>query len=71
MGTGRKLQKKPMTRPRKSPLERRRRDKNHRDRLVALGMSDEDVRRMTSKEIRQLLQRPERTKAAIQASSSR
>lgn len=57
MGTGRTLHKAPKTRPKKSPLERRRREKVQRARLVAAGMDAEAVRKMTSQELRQNLMR--------------
>jgi len=58
MGTGRKFNKKPVTRPKKKPLERRRRDKIQKNRLIALGVSEENVRQMNTKEVRTLLKKP-------------
>lgn len=58
MGTGRKFSKKPKTRPKKSPAERRRREETHRRRLVELGMSEDEVRHLTPVEMRDLLRRP-------------
>ena len=58
MGTGRKLNKAPMTRPRKKARERRRREQEHRKRLIALGVPEEELRTMTSQGIRTLLKRP-------------
>ncbi len=55
MGTGRTLNKAPKTRPKKSPIERRRREKVQRARLVAVGMDSEIVRKMTNKELRENL----------------
>ena len=63
MGTGRKFNKQPVTRPKKSPLERRRREASQRKRLVALGLEEEAVRKMDSKTIRTLIQKPEKVKA--------
>ncbi len=67
MGTGRKFNKQPVTRPKKSGLERRRREKTQRSRLVALGMDEEAVRKMDTKTIRALIQKPEKVKASVQA----
>lgn len=47
-----------MTRPRKSAKERRRRSRVQRDRLVALGVSEEAVTGMNQKEVRTILRRP-------------
>lgn len=58
MGTGRKFAKKSMTRPKKGARERRRREKMQQRRLVAAGMSEEAVRHLTAKEMRELLKRP-------------
>ena len=57
MGTGRTLNKAPKTRPKKSPIERRRREKVQRARLVATGMDSEMVRKMTNKDLRENLMR--------------
>jgi hypothetical protein len=66
MGTGRTLNKAPKTRPKKSPIERRRREKVQRARLVASGMDSEMVRKMTNKDLRENLMRVaiEQAKAA-------
>jgi hypothetical protein len=42
---------------RKSGTERKRREKVHRRRLIALGVSEEKVRRMTTERLRQALQK--------------
>ena len=67
MGTGRKFNKQPVTRPKKSGLERRRREASQKKRLVALGMDPEAVRKMDSKTARTLIQKPEKVKASVQA----
>jgi len=67
MGTGRTLNKTPMTRPRKTEAERRRRVKVQRRRLVDLGMDEEAVMRLDFKEIRGLLNRPKKTAARFAA----
>lgn len=71
MGTGRKFNKKPATRPRKSGRARERRDETHKKRLIALGMSEEEVRVLTSKDIRTLLKTPVKTAASIAVGSSK
>ncbi len=58
MGTGRTFNKKPVSRPKKSPRERARRDTVQRKRLAAFGVSEEKLVRMTTKDIRQALSRP-------------
>ena len=63
MGTGRTLNKAPRTRPRKTPSERRRREKVQRQRLVALGMDEECVVKLTSKDLRELLRKPAKVTA--------
>ena len=67
MGTNRTLNKQPKTRPKKSPIDRRRREANHKKRLMAFGYSEEALKQMTSKEIRQLLQHPNKLKAAAES----
>jgi hypothetical protein len=66
MGKDRKFKKKGRTRLKKTGVERRRRIKIHGKRLVALGIKEADVRRMTSQELRIKLKllnrRPGRTK---------
>lgn len=64
MGTGRKFNKKPVSRPRKGTAERRQRDKSQKKRLLALGMDPEVVRTMDSKTARGLVQKPQRVTAA-------
>ena len=63
MGTGRKFNKQPVTRPKKGPLERRRRVANQRKRLVELGMDEVAVSKMDMKTVRQLVQKPEKIQA--------
>ena len=55
MGTGRTLNKKPATRPRKSGKERVRRDKVQQRRLIAAGYAEDEVRKMTSQKVKDLL----------------
>lgn len=58
MGTGRKFSKNPVTRPKKKPRERRRREKLQRERLAELGVSEEKIRHMTTKDVRLSLRKP-------------
>jgi hypothetical protein len=65
MGTGRKFNKAPMTRPTKSEAARKRRHKVQRNRLVALGLDEAAVAKMDVKTIREMLRRPNRVKATV------
>ena len=65
MGTGRTLNKKPRTRPTKSEGERRRRDKTHLTRLVALGVDAAEAGKMTAGAVREALKRPAAVKKAV------
>lgn len=58
MGTGRKFRKQTVTRPRKSGPAKNQRQRQHRERLVALGVSEEDVAKMDPKAVRDMLKRP-------------
>ena len=65
MGTGRKYNKKPHTRPRKSGGLRKRRDELHKKRLMELGMSEDKIKHLTSKAIKTLLKTPVKTAALL------
>ena len=52
-------------RPKKSPAERARRQKEQKQRLVALGVSQETADKLQPIEIRNLLKRPLRAKQAL------
>lgn len=68
MGVNRqKLKNHARNRPKKSGTDRRRRQRNHRDRLVALGVSEETVAKMNPKQVREKLKRPARTASAAKA----
>ena len=67
MGTGRKFNKQPVSRPKKSGAVRKRRDKVHVGRLVKMGMDGEVVRKMTTRAIKDLLKAPKKTAIAIAA----
>jgi hypothetical protein len=58
MGKGRRFTRPQRVRPRKKPGDKRRRAKTQQRRLVALGVPEEKVARMTTKAVRQLLARP-------------
>ena len=63
MGTGRKFNTKPRTRPKKGACEKRRREKVHRKRLIGLGMAEAKVNAMNPAQVRTLLKRPKKIKA--------
>jgi hypothetical protein len=56
----RKYQKTHMTRPRKSGAARNRRRLEQKRRLVALGMDQDAVDKLTSREVLDLLKRPKK-----------
>jgi len=70
MGTGRKFHKKPATRPVKGGADRKRRLRSQRDRVVALGLEETAVRKMTTKQIREYLRCPEKTRALVAQQNS-
>ena len=51
-------------RPKKKPIERRRRLKTHKARLTAMGVPEEELRVMDNKQMRALLRSPAKTRAA-------
>jgi len=64
MGTARQLLKKHCTnRPKKNARARRRREKLHKKRLVATGVPEAVVRKMTSQAVRKRLVQAARRKA--------
>lgn len=69
MGSNRFLRCKPKRRPKKSPCEKRRREKTHEKRLEALGMESDKVKSMNSKEKRTALRKPAKVKAAAAAAA--
>jgi hypothetical protein len=60
MGSGRANEE--LTYSAKKPRERRRRDAIQKKRLLALGVPESRVNRMTTKAIRQMLVRPEKVR---------
>jgi hypothetical protein len=71
MGTGRTLNKKPITRPKKSEGERRRRQKTQKARLAKLGVAKDVVAKMQPLEVRKMLQRPKKVVAAVKAAAGK
>ena len=60
----RKFRKKPSRRPKKSLLERRRREKLQRGRLVALGVPAAEVAALNASAVREMLRLPAKITAA-------
>jgi hypothetical protein len=65
MAQNRKYFKTNKTRPRKSPGARRRRQLDHRNRLIGLGVDEATVASFNSKEIRDLLKYPAKVTATL------
>ncbi|NCC51360.1 MAG: hypothetical protein EOM20_09105 [Spartobacteria bacterium] len=65
MGTGRKFNKKPMTRPIKAAGPKVRRQRQQKERLVALGVDAETVAKMDAKAVRTMLQHPSKVTTAV------
>ena len=59
----RAMRKKPLRRPIKSPGARRYRLKQQKKRLVELGLTEQVIRKMNTKEIRAALLRPKKISA--------
>ena len=57
-------------RPKKTGSQKRQRIKVQRRRLVSLGVPEETVEHMTTKEVRTLLKRPEKVKKQYQVEES-
>lgn len=55
-----------LTRPRKNGCAKRRRQADHRKRLVALGVSEEDVAKLNTREVRTMLKHPAKVAAEHQ-----
>lgn len=65
MGSGRANTE--LTYSAKKPREKRRRERNQRKRLLALGVPEKIVRKLNSKEVRQMLARPLETRKCWKA----
>jgi hypothetical protein len=70
MGTGRTLNKKPITRPKKSDGERRRRQKAQLARLMKLGVDAAVAAKMEPLVVRNLLKNPKQVVATVQAAKA-
>jgi hypothetical protein len=64
MGTGRTFNKKPVSRPKKAPKERRRRVSVHKRRVMELGYTEAAVTQMTMQDLRNILRHPTRAAAS-------
>ncbi len=64
MGIGRKFTKTVITRPRKGGTAKNQRQRQHRERLIALGMDEAAVAKLNPKEVRDLLKYPAKLPAA-------
>ncbi|HMP88859.1 MAG TPA: hypothetical protein PJ991_01595 [Kiritimatiellia bacterium] len=53
----------PTTRPKKSEADKRARQKVHRRRLIALGLAEDKVNKLTALEMRTLLRNPKKIKS--------
>ena len=51
----------------KKPREKRRREKTHQKRLIALGVPEAEVMKMNTKELRTMLKYPAKVKKAVEA----
>ncbi len=71
MGLGRKYQKKNLTRPSKGGGTKRRRQNDHRKRLIALGMDETTVNKMNAKEIRTKLKYPAKVVKELEAAKAK
>ena len=71
MGTGRTLNKKPITRPKKSEGDRRRRQKVQKARLAKLGLDAKVVAKMEPLVVRTMLQQPKKVVAAVKAAKAK
>ena len=67
MPRGRKYNKTRMTRPRKGGCAKRRRQNEHRKRLIALGVDEAVVAKMNPQEVRTKLKRPKKVEAEVAA----
>lgn len=67
MGTNRFERCKPKRRPKKTPAEKRRREKIQRDRLSGLGMDEDAVKKMNAKDVRTALRHPAKVKQTTAA----
>lgn len=71
MGVGRMYRVKGVRRPKKSVLDRRRRQKVQRKRLVALGVDAAKVEKMNPKVVRDMLKRPKKLVTSMAKASAK
>jgi len=62
MGQTKSPRDKNLNRPKKNATDRRRREKVHRQRLVALGVSEAKVKKLDASAVRQMLKWPAKIK---------
>lgn len=65
MGSGRKFNKKPVSRPRKSMSEKAKRQRVQKARLIGLGVAPEVADKLQPLEIRTMLKRPKKVQAGL------
>lgn len=65
MGTGRKFNKKPTTRPKKDGADRRRKQKAQLTRLIKLGMPAAVAKKLNPKIVRDILKYPAKIDTAV------
>ena len=58
MGTGRTFNKDPISRPKKKTRDKARRIRTHAKRLMELGVSEEQIKKMNPPDMRELLRKP-------------
>ena len=68
MGSGRANDE--LTYSAKKPREKRRREKLQRNRLLALGVPETKVKKLNTKQVREMLQRPAAVKKQMAAAKS-
>jgi len=66
----RKYLKTHLTRPRKATGAKMRRQRDHRKRLIALGMDEEAVNKMNSREVRTKLKYPAKVTKEVEEAAS-
>ena len=69
MAQNRKYFKTNKTRPRKAAGPKRRRQLEHRKRLIALGVDEETVSKMNPREVRDMVKYPAKVKKNLEAAA--
>ncbi len=70
MRKNRKYFKTHMTRPRKAAGAKARRQRDHRKRLIGLGVDEEVVAKMNTKEVRDMLKYPAKVVKQVEAANA-